>query len=159
MTAATASPTNATQLRRIVVGLGCDRQASVDEIEALLRACLGEAGVAITVIACLASIDRKADEPGLPALAAKLDLPLKVFPAVRLEAETPRLANPSAAVFRAIGCHGVAEAAALAVVGADGRLVLPKRRSARVTCALASFPDMADPAGIDHPTGGSPEII
>ena len=139
----TTSPQNSTGLRRIAVGIGCDRQASLDEIESLLMQCLAASGLGVQAVNCLASVDLKADEPGLLALAAKLDRPLRFFPAAVLEAETPRLANPSAAVFRAIGCHGVAEAAALAVVGPAGKLILPKHRSARVTCALAEFPDMS----------------
>ena len=137
---ATASPTNPTRSRRIAVGIGCDRQASCEEIESLLLDCLTISGLTLSAIECLASVDLKSDEPGLLALAAKLGRPLRFFPAAVLEAETPRLANPSDSVFRAIGCHGVAEAAALAVVGPAGRLLLPKRRSARVTCALAEFP-------------------
>ena len=124
----------------IAAGIGCDRQAPVEEIRALLQACLAEAGLEDDRIHCLATVELKADEPGLLALAAELHLPLKIFSVAQLEAETPRLANPSTAVFRAIGCHGVAEAAALASVGPAGRLLLPKRRSARVTCALALSP-------------------
>jgi cobalt-precorrin 5A hydrolase/precorrin-3B C17-methyltransferase len=103
----------------------------------LLQDCLAEAGVEIGQIGCLATVELKSDEPGLLALATELHMVLKIFSVTELEAETPRLANPSQVVFRAIGCHGVAEAAALASVGPGGRLLLPKRRSARVTCALA----------------------
>ena len=48
------------------------------------------------------------------ALAERLPVPARFVDAAALEAETPRLANPSAVVFREVGCHGVAEAAALA---------------------------------------------
>ena len=51
--------------------------------------------------------------------------------------KTPRLKSPSDLVYRETGCHGVAEGAALASVGAAGDLILPKRRSAHATCALA----------------------
>ncbi|MFT5182492.1 MAG: cobalt-precorrin 5A hydrolase/precorrin-3B C17-methyltransferase, partial [Alphaproteobacteria bacterium] len=63
--------------------------------------------------------------------------PLRFFDATTLEAETPRLATPSDLVFRAVGCHGVAEGAALAAAGADGALVVPKVRGPQVTCAIA----------------------
>ena len=43
------------------------------------------------------------------------------FPASRLLAETPRLSERSEAAFRATGCWGVAEGAALAAAGPDGR--------------------------------------
>lgn len=135
---------NVTSQEWIAVGIGCDRQAPVEEIRGLLQACLAEAGIEIGQIQCLATVELKSGEPGLLALAAELQVPLTIFPVAALEAETPRLANPSAAVFRAIGCHGVAEAAALAAVGSAGRLLLPKRRSARVTCALALSPAMGN---------------
>ena len=73
-------------------------------------------------------------------------MPARFFTAAALEAETPRLKNPSEAVFREVGCHGVAEGAALAAAGADGTLVVAKRKSARVTCAIAEAPDIIDPA-------------
>ncbi len=66
-----------------------------------------------------------------------MDLPLRFFDAACLERETPRLANPSDTVFRAVGCHGVAEAAALACAGPEGMLIVAKTKSARATCAVA----------------------
>ena len=83
------------------------------------------------------TLERKMAEPALALLAERLGVPARCFSAAELEAETPRLANPSAAVFRAVGCHGVAEAAALAAAGSTGRLILEKRRSAHASCALA----------------------
>jgi cobalt-precorrin 5A hydrolase/precorrin-3B C17-methyltransferase len=126
--------------RRLTVGIGCDRDAPLAELRALLLDCLREAKVGLRDIGCLATIDAKADETGILDLAAELGLPLQFFPAADLERETPRLANPSEAVFRAIGCHGVAEAAALAALGPAAYLLLPKRRSVRATCALAALP-------------------
>ena len=38
------------------------------------------------------------------------------------------------------GCYGVAEGAALAAVGPEGRLLVPKRIAGRVTCAIAESP-------------------
>jgi cobalt-precorrin 5A hydrolase/precorrin-3B C17-methyltransferase len=126
----------------VAVGLGCDSQAAVEEIRALLQQCLAEAMIGLDRIRCLATVELKADEAGLLALADELRLPLTLFSVASLEAETPRLVHPSEAVFRAVGCHGVAEAAALAATGPEGRLLLPKRRSARATCALALSPAM-----------------
>ena len=40
-------------------------------------------------------------------------------------------------MFRAVGCYGVAEGAALAAVGADGALVIDKCVSSHATCAVA----------------------
>jgi cobalt-precorrin 5A hydrolase/precorrin-3B C17-methyltransferase len=126
-----------TQPRNIAIGLGCERNADEAEIWTLVEATLAEANVRPEAVACIASIASKADEPALHGIARRLDVPLHFFPAARLEQETPRLQNPSDLVFRETGCHGVAEGAALAFVGATGDLLLPKRRSAHATCALA----------------------
>jgi cobalt-precorrin 5A hydrolase/precorrin-3B C17-methyltransferase len=123
--------------RTVAIGLGCERNADEAEIWALIEAALAEAKVAPEAVACIASIASKAEEPALHGIARRLGVPLRFFEAARLEQEMPRLKNPSDLVFRETGCHGVAEGAALAVVGAAGDLILPKRRSAHATCALA----------------------
>jgi cobalt-precorrin 5A hydrolase/precorrin-3B C17-methyltransferase len=61
---------------------------------------------------------------------------LRLFSAAELEAETTRLENPSEVVFAEVGCHGVSEGAALAMVGAEGSLRIAKRKTANVTVAL-----------------------
>ena len=114
-----------------------ERGAEAEEVAALLNQELGSAGLSSLSLACLASIDAKMDEPALRAVAGRFGLPLRFFDAVRLERETPRLANPSDAVFRAVGCHGVAEAAALACTGPGSKLIVAKTKSARATCAIA----------------------
>ncbi|HEX2019489.1 MAG TPA: precorrin-3B C(17)-methyltransferase, partial [Aurantimonas sp.] len=61
--------------------------------------------------------------------------------------------NPSDIVFAETGCHGVAEGAALAAVGADGRLRLAKRKSRRVTAALGEALHPVDPARVGRARG------
>ena len=121
----------------LAVGIGCERGTEAEEVAVLLNQVLGSAGLSSLSLACLASIDAKMDEPALRAVAGRFGLPLRFFDAVRLERETPRLANPSDAVFRAVGCHGVAEAAALACAGPGSKLIVAKTKSARATCAIA----------------------
>ncbi len=139
--------------RRLIVGLGCERDTDPNEIEALLGECLAEAGLSPHAVACIASIDVKADEPAILATAARLGVPARFYGAARLERETPRLANPSETVFREVGCHGVAEGAALAGAGAGGRLLVAKTKSRRATCAIAEAPDIVDPATIGRSRG------
>jgi len=99
------------------------------------------------------SVDLKAAEPAVHALAASLDVPARFFPAERLLAETPRLTARSEAAFRATGCWGVAEGAALAAAGAEGRLLVGKRVGKRCTAALALSPAVIDPATVGRPRG------
>ena len=65
-----------------------------------------------------------------------LNSPLRLFSSSELEMETSRLATPSEVVFAEVGCHGVAEAAALAQIGDLGELWFKKRKSANATVAL-----------------------
>jgi cobalt-precorrin 5A hydrolase / precorrin-3B C17-methyltransferase len=129
----------------IVLGLGCERLAEEAEVRRLVEDSLAKANIAKEAIACVASIALKAAEPAIHAAATRLGVPTRFFDADRLERETPRLKNPSDLVYRETGCHGVAEGAALAGVGADGALTLPKQRSQRATCALARSPAIIDP--------------
>ncbi|MGE4218311.1 MAG: cobalamin biosynthesis protein [Alphaproteobacteria bacterium] len=123
--------------RSLALGLGTHRDATVEEALALARAVLAEAGQPDSAVAVIATLDTKAGAETVAALATALGVPVRSYPAARLEEETPRLASPSERVFRAVGCHGVAEAAALAAAGPAAALLVPKRRSARATCALA----------------------
>ena len=128
----------------LALGVGCERGAAPEEVVALAHQALADAGLASGAVAGVFSLDLKADEPALHVLAAELGVPARFFDAAELEAETPRLATPSEAVFREVGVHGVAEGAALAAVGSDGALVLPKIKSARATCAIACAPGPID---------------
>jgi cobalamin biosynthesis protein CbiG len=81
----------------------------------------------------------KEGEPAILEAARRLNVPARFFSAGRLEEETPRLKNPSELVFARVGCHGVAEAAALAAAGPAAELVLAKIKSAFATAAIAEM--------------------
>jgi cobalt-precorrin 5A hydrolase len=119
------------------LGLGCERGAPVDEVIALAEQALRDAGIDCRALAYIATLDVRLSEPAIVAAAGYFSVPLKVFPVAVLEAETPRLKTPSNVVFAITGCHGVAEAAALAAAGATGDLIVPKLKSAHATAAVA----------------------
>jgi cobalt-precorrin 5A hydrolase / precorrin-3B C17-methyltransferase len=121
----------------LALGIGCERGCCAGEIVALADATLAEAGLTPNAVAAVVSIEMKRAEPGILELATALGVPAWFFSAARLLAETERLSERSATVFRATGCWGVAEGAALAACGKDGVLLVPKRRSRRATCAVA----------------------
>jgi len=123
-----------------VLGVGCARHCPAEELAALVDDVCGQAGIAKQSIACVATLDLKADEAAVNALADILGVPVRVFDAATLENEAGRLANPSQVVFDEVGCHGVAEGAALAAVGADGRLIADKSKTANATVAIAKAP-------------------
>ncbi|XDZ65137.1 precorrin-3B C(17)-methyltransferase [Alphaproteobacteria bacterium LSUCC0684] len=120
----------------VTLGLGASRGCPEAEMAALVERGLKQASVAKAAIREVASVDLKADEAAMNVLATKFGHRLRLYSASRLEEEAPRLANPSEVVFNEIGCHGVAEAAALAAAGPDSRFLLPKIRDEHATMAL-----------------------
>lgn len=126
--------------RRYVLGLGCERDTPAAEVLALAREALDIAGITPGQLAGVASIDSRSGEPALWAVAASFEVTGIFFDAATLERETPRLKSPSALVYARVGCHGVAESAALAAIGPDAELVLPKIKSAHATAAIAQAP-------------------
>jgi len=137
----------------LALGIGCERFCPEEEIAALARASLADAGLAAGAVAAIVSIELKADEPGIHALAGSLGVPARFFPAARLLVETPRLTVRSEAAFRATGCWGVAEGAALAASGPEGELVVARRQSRGATCAVARSALPIDPAILGRPRG------
>ncbi|GAA5013757.1 cobalamin biosynthesis protein [Kitasatospora paranensis] len=126
----------------VTAGVGARRGTPADEILRLLDEALAAAGLDRSHLGRLATLDTRAGEPGPVAAAAALGVPLTGYPAAVLAAvDVP---HPSAAVAAAVGTPSVAEAAALAGLP-GGRLVAPKRASARATVALAAVPAAAAP--------------
>jgi cobalamin biosynthesis protein CbiG len=129
----------------VVLGVGASRGCPADELATLVDAVLAACGRERRAVTAVASVDVKADEPAIRALADALGVPFRVFPAARL-AEVP-VPTPSAVVAAHVGTPSVAEASALLAAG-DGRslpgtpgpsrLLVAKRRSAHATCAAAT---------------------
>ncbi len=124
-------------LKNLALGVGCARGCPAEELIGLVDETLATNGLAKGSVACVVSIDVKADEAALHALGAYLGVPVRVFSAEELNDQTDRLANPSQIVMDEVGCPGVAEGACLATVGSNGRLIVEKVKSAQATCAVA----------------------
>ena len=128
--------------QKYALGVGCSRDCPPEELIGLVRRTLAEARVAPGAICAVHTLDLKADEVAVEELSRAIDLPVRLFTAAELEAETPRLATPSEVVFAEVGCHGVSEAAALAGAGDAAVLAVPKVKTANATCALARAPEV-----------------
>jgi cobalt-precorrin 5A hydrolase/precorrin-3B C17-methyltransferase len=124
----------------VTIGIGCKHDAAPDEILELVRVTLAEAGLSPNAIACIATIDRKRDDAAINDVAAKLGVPARFFSTAELAAET-RIAQTSERVLDAVDTPSVAEAAALLAAGPNAKLILPKRKSAHATCAIAATGD------------------
>lgn len=123
----------------LVVGVGASKGAPVEEVLGLVEEALREAGLSPRSLAELATVDAKAEEPGIVAAAERLGVPLVTYSAEELAAvEVP---NPSDAPLAAVGTPSVAEAAALV---RGGELLVPKKKSAgqpaMATCAVVRRP-------------------
>ena len=120
-----------------VLGMGLSENAQFADAMALAEDVIARSGLPRERIGSIATISTRRDHPVVVRLAAYLDTGILTFDAATLEAETPRLANPSETLFARIGCHGVAEAAALAAAGKAARLIVVKVSLGWVTMAIA----------------------
>lgn len=125
--------------RSLCAGVGCKKGAAAEAIVALIQSLFAERRLSLDSLACLASIEAKADEPGLLQAAATLGVPLSFFDKAALALYPAQTPSPKA--FEVFGVAGVCEPAALAAAeklsGAPGELLSPKRKGEAVTLALA----------------------
>lgn len=142
-------PSRGTGLRRVVAGIGCTSAATSAEIVALVDAALAGAGYALEDLACLATVESRAEIAALRTAASHFGRPVRCFTPAELAAERHRLANPSDRVADLVGAPGIAEAAALKA----GRLLVPKQKSPHATCALGLAPAPIDVAQFGRGAG------
>lgn len=122
-------------LKTVIVGVGCRRKVSAEDVVAAVRAALKDAGVALEEVRMLATAEPKAHEAGLLEAAKELGLPLRVISAQEI-LSTQKAFDASEFVRKTVGLPAVAEPAAL-LAGRRTRLVLPRTVYGRVTVALA----------------------
>ncbi len=115
----------------VFVGIGISSSATMGDMEEALET------LEKWNIAAFSTLEGK-DSNGLILSALKrLAVPLVTFSSEELETMTCFLKNPSDIVFQHTGCHGVAEAAALAASGKSGILLVEKTKIGGLTIAVA----------------------
>ncbi|WP_431969321.1 cobalamin biosynthesis protein [Nocardia sp. bgisy134] len=113
----------------VAIGVGMRPGAASAAILAAVRHVLDDAP-----LVCLATIDRRGDEPGLRTAAEELGVRVRTFTAAELDAVT--VPTPAARTKAAVGAAGVAEAAA--VLGSNGGVLMrAKEIHGDVTVAVA----------------------
>ena len=122
--------------RSLVVGVGCRRGASAQEIERAIRITLEEAGLAEASVASLATAWLKADEAGLLALSKQHDWPLYCYEAEMINRVQPAVPFSPSAASKRFGIPGVAEPCVL-LASNSRELLVAKRAFERVTVAVA----------------------
>jgi cobalt-precorrin 5A hydrolase/precorrin-3B C17-methyltransferase len=132
----------------LVVGVGSSTGADPDSLWSLAAETLAEAGVSLASVGGVATLDRKAAEPAIVVLAARLGVPVRTFDAAALRSVVAagRVPNPSRVVDAAVGTPSVAEAAALLAAGPGSTLVAAKRVAASRDATIA-VSRRAGPAG------------
>lgn len=119
----------------LVVGIGCNRGTPAVEIEEAVERELRKAFLSPHSIACLATIDAKADEEGLNLFAKSRGIPIEHHSADALNAVSAP-ADPSSHALAAVGAKGVCEPAALISSGSN-TLLIKKKVCGNVTVAVA----------------------
>ncbi|MDI1277427.1 cobalamin biosynthesis protein [Methylobacter sp.] len=115
--------TTATEaLKPLVVGIGCRKGVTAEQIAAAIKLALGERP--LSEVREIVTIDLKANEPGLLDFCELHDLPLRVLASTTVAAR-PWVTKASDWVQQNMGLPGVCEPCAL-IAGARGKLIVPK---------------------------------
>ena len=109
---------------------------SEEELEAFVRETLEKEKLSSMAVAGIASVDVKADEVGILALAEQLAVPFLTYPAGRLQCVDGTFTS-SGFVAQQVGVDNVCERAAVCAAGEGGRLLVQKAACEGKTLAIA----------------------
>ena len=121
---------------RYAAGIGCRRGKSFEEIREFAEKMLADAGIEISEIGAVATIDIKANEPGIRALAECWKVPLITYEAAVLEKAPGEFAS-SDFVKEKVGVDNVSERAAVLAAGPGSQLAVHKKAENGMTFAVA----------------------
>ncbi|PIE73818.1 MAG: cobalamin biosynthesis protein CbiG [Deltaproteobacteria bacterium] len=121
----------------LVVGIGCNRGTSKQELAAALAELFADLKINRKSIRNLASIDKKSDEQGLLELAADNGWRIDFFDKEQINSQ--KNLEISFVALKAVGAIGVAEPTALLSAG-SAILISRKRKWKNVTMAVAQVP-------------------
>lgn len=146
--------TTATEaMKPLVVGIGCRKGVSEDQIERAVLHALAKRGIAgpgggvgpgalaggdagLAEVRELATVDLKANEPGLLSFSQRHGIPLRVIGKHQIEGRS-WVGQPSDWVRQSVGLDGVCEPCAL-IASTRGRLVVPKTALDGVAVAIVA---------------------
>jgi cobalt-precorrin 5A hydrolase len=122
-------------LKSVIVGIGCRRGTPAERIVVAVNSALAEADVALEEVRLIASVDLKADEPGLLAAAEALGVPVRFVAAAEIRASARDFSH-SDFVEERVKLPAVAEPAAL-LAGRRTRFIQRRKTYNGITIALA----------------------
>lgn len=135
--------------RQIILGIGCRKGASAEEIGQAVSEVLQEARIDWRAISRLCTIDFKKEEPGLLEFCRQQQISMQCFRREELAQQDGEFTG-SAFVCEITGVDNVCERSAIA--GGGERLIVGKQKKGRVTVAVA-----VRKAGLDFDLSGSGE--
>ncbi|NEW06181.1 cobalamin biosynthesis protein CbiG [Paenibacillus sp. SYP-B3998] len=117
----------------IVLGVGCNRDTSAEEIEAVIHETLEELAFSIKSVKAVCTIDLKKDEEGLLEITRKYGWEFVHYSATELNVVP--IEAPSETVYKFTGAYGVSEPAVKLYTG-NKQLELVKKKSGNVTLSV-----------------------
>jgi cobalt-precorrin 5A hydrolase len=136
-------------LKPLVLGIGCRKNVPVEKIAAAVTHALALIGRTLSEVREVATIDLKAEEPGLLTFCAANELPLRVIAASDVAARG-WVTAPSEWVQKNVGVDGVCEPCAL-IASPRGVLALPKTALEGVTVAIVEDIGLPDRESLASP--------
>lgn len=126
--------------KNLVIGAGCRKNVSHDELEKFILETLSKAGLSPLGIRFIATADIKKEEPAMISFAEKYGAELRTFTAEELSAVEGDF-SASEFVKNAVGVDNVCERSAAAC---GGKIIVSKVKGNGVTCAVGVTPFSAD---------------
>jgi cobalt-precorrin 5A hydrolase len=127
----------------IVAGVGCRKGVQPGDVRAVILAAFERAGVDVSELGIIATMDAKSAEKGIEVAAHAMQVPMVLVTKTDLVSVLMRVATRSERTERLVGVPSVAEAAALAAGGPAARLIAPRIVVGGATCALAATEETA----------------
>ena len=121
--------------KQVALGVGCRKDTSYETIRGFVEETLSKAGIFKEAVACLASIDLKAAEPGMIRLSEDFQIPFHCYSAEELS-KAPGTYRASDFVKTVTGVDNVCERSAV-LASQNGRLIVKKQSAGGVTAACA----------------------
>ncbi len=122
-------------LKRYTIGIGCRKDSTKEAILALINTATLQAGINISDLRYIATVQQKSEEPGLLTAAAELDIPLRIITNNEIN-NTCYHFDTSEFVKKSIGVDAVAEPCAL-LSGRRTKLIIKRISQNGVTAAIA----------------------
>lgn len=122
--------------KSLVIGMGCNRGTSTEEVNAVIKETLQELGLSIKSVKALVTFELKRDEPCFHDITSKYDWQFKWY--TKDELNSQLVTDPSDTVFKYTGVYGVSEPAVRLYSGND-ELLLVKKKSGNTTISVAEI--------------------